>query len=40
MNWGLWWGLFVPGVITGIALTLTVLRPWRAKVSVKAETDN
>lgn len=37
-----WWEaslIFIPGVITGVSLTLTVLRPWRAKVAIKAETD-
>lgn len=39
MNWGLWFMIFTPGVITGVCITLIVLRPWRSKVTVEAETD-
>jgi hypothetical protein len=37
-----WWEaalIFVPGVITGVCSTLTVMRPWRPKVVIEAETD-
>lgn len=37
MNWGEWFMIFVPGVITGAAITLTILRPWRTKITIEAE---
>jgi hypothetical protein len=39
MSWELWLVVFVPGMLTGASITLTVLRPWRPKVTLEAETD-
>ena len=39
MSWGDWFLVYPLGIITGVCLTLTVLRPWRAKVTIEAETD-
>lgn len=40
MSWSDWFMIFTPGVITGAALTVAVLRPWRPKVTVEAEIDH
>lgn len=31
--------IFIPGAITGVCITLTVLRPWRPKVTIKAKSE-